>query len=108
MLFTGTYELTIDAKNAVDSGGRAVADGRREGRHAFLPGSGIGAGRSACTVTVITRPTRSAITPRCPRPRERGLRRPVLLMASLLDVDKQVGWVVLPQRLLEFAGISGR
>ena len=107
MLFTGIYELTVDAKNrlSIPAAVRAGVDPRRHGKDFYLvPGDRQG--------TLCLYPSfyfeeyverRYAALKRSER--KRDFEAIFYSMATLLEVDGQ-GRVVLPQRWLSFVGFG--
>jgi MraZ protein len=108
MLFTGTYELTIDNKNrlSIPAGVRAAMEPDKDGTRFYLvPGSRRG------TLSLYGDRYYESYSERYhaslpPAQEKEDFEDLFYSVAALLDVDKQ-GRVVLPQRLLEFAAISG-
>lgn len=108
MLYTGTYDLTIDSKNrlSIPSSIRGGMDPKKDGTRFYLvPGNRRG------TLALFGDRYYEAYSERChaslaPGEEQEDFVNLFYAMASLLEVDKQ-GRVVLPQRLLDFAGVSG-
>lgn len=108
MLFTGTYELTIDSKNrlSIPAGVRSAMDPERDGSRFYLvPGSRRG------TLSLYGDHYYESYSERYhaslpPAQEKEDFEDLFYSVAALLDVDKQ-GRVVLPQRLLDFAGVAG-
>lgn len=107
MLFTGTYELTMDLKNrlSIPANVRAAMDTEKDGSGFYLvPGSRRG--------TLALYPDRyferyaeqyhSSLEA---TDEKDDFEQVFYAMATLVDIDKQ-GRVVLPQRILEYAGIG--
>lgn len=108
MLFTGTYELTIDNKNrlSIPAGIRSAMDPEKDGTRFYLvPGYRRGTlGLYGDRYYESYSELYHASLP--PAEEKEDFEDLFYSVASLLDIDKQ-GRVVLPQRLLDFAGISG-
>ncbi|HOA74153.1 MAG TPA: hypothetical protein PL151_14915 [Phycisphaerae bacterium] len=108
MLFTGTYELTIDSKNrlSIPASIRSAMDPEKDGTRFYLvPGSRRG------TLSLYGDRYYEAYSEQYhaslpPAQEKEDFEDLFYSMAAILDVDRQ-GRVVLPQRLLDFAGISG-
>lgn len=108
MLFTGTYELMIDNKNrlSIPAGIRSAMDPDRDGTGFYLvPGSRRG------TLSLFGDRYYESYSEQYhaslpPAQEKEDFEDLFYSVAALLEVDKQ-GRVVLPQRLLDFAGISG-
>lgn len=108
MLFTGTYELTIDNKNrlSIPASIRSGMDAEKDGTRFYLvPGSRRGT-LSLFGDRYYERYSEQYHASLPPAQEKEDFEDLFYSVAALLDVDKQ-GRVVLPQRLLEFAGISG-
>jgi MraZ protein len=108
MLFTGTYELTIDNKNrlSIPAGVRSAMDPEKDGTRFYLvPGSRRGTlGLYGDRYYEAYSEQYHASLP--PAQEKEDFEDLFYSMAAVLDVDRQ-GRVVLPQRLLEFGGIAG-
>lgn len=108
MLFTGTYELTIDNKNrlSIPASIRSGMDPKKDGTRFYLvPGSRRG------TLSLYGDRYYEAYSEQYhaslpPAQEKEDFEDLFYSVASVLDCDKQ-GRVVLPQRLLDFASISG-
>lgn len=107
MVFTGTYELTIDAKNrlSIPASVRSAMDPEKDGTRFYLvPGS------SRTTLSLYAdqyferyaEQYHAGLDPNEDRER---FEQVFYAMASMLDVDKQ-GRVVLPQWVLDRVGIG--
>ncbi len=109
MLYTGSYELTIDAKNrlSVPANIRSSMDPERDGTGFYLvPGNRRG---TLCLFgdKYYERYSEQYHASLMPAQEKEDFEDLFYGVASLLEVDKQ-GRVVLPQRLLDFAGVSGQ
>jgi len=107
MVFTGTYELTIDSKNrlSIPAGIRSAMDPARDGKKFYLvPGTP----KSTLSLYAdryfeqYAEQYHAGLDPNEERDR---FEKVFYAMATLLDVDKQ-GRVVLPQWILERVGIG--
>jgi MraZ protein len=108
MLYTGTYELTIDAKNrlSIPASIRSAMDPEKDGTRFYLvPGNRRGT-LSLYGDQYYERYSEQYHASLMPAQEKEDFEDLFYAMASLLDVDKQ-GRVVLPQRLLDFAGVGG-
>jgi MraZ protein len=110
MLYTGTYELTIDAKNrlSIPANIRSAMDPVRDGSKFYLvPGDRHG------TLSLFadkyyewySEQYHASLSVLAEEKQE--FEDLYYALATLLDVDKQ-GRVVLAQRLLDLAGLSGQ
>lgn len=110
MLYTGTYELTIDSKNrlSIPANIRAVMEPVKDGTGFYLvPGSRRGT-LSLFADKYYERYSEQYHAGLSPLAQEKeDFEDLYYAMSVLLDIDKQ-GRVVLAQRLLDFAGISGQ
>lgn len=108
MLYTGTYELSIDPKNrlSIPSSVRSSMDPDKDGTCFYLvPGSRQGT-LGLFGDKYYERYSEQYHASLPPAQEKEDFEDLFYSMASLLEVDKQ-GRVLLPQRLLDFAGISG-
>ena len=110
MLYTGTYELTIDSKNrlSIPANIRSAMDAERDGTAFYLvPGNRRGT-LNLFADKYYERYSEQYHASLSPLAQEKeDFEDLYYAMSVLLDVDKQ-GRVVLSQRLLDFAGISGQ
>jgi MraZ protein len=109
MLFTGTYDLTIDSKNrlSIPASIRSGMDPERDGTGFYLvPGSRRGT-LSLFADRYYERYSEQYHASLPPAQEKEDFEDLFYSVAALLEIDKQ-GRVVLPQRLLEFAAISGQ
>ncbi|MCL2329689.1 MAG: hypothetical protein FWC56_00120 [Phycisphaerae bacterium] len=109
MLYTGTYELTIDAKNrlCIPANIRSGMDAEKDGTTFYLvPGNRQGT-LSLFADKYYERYSEQYHASLTPLAQEKeDFEELFYAMSVLLEVDKQ-GRVVLAQRLLDFAGLSG-
>jgi MraZ protein len=107
MIFTGTYELSIDPKNrlSIPAGIRSAMDPEKDGSRFYLvPGGRRG------TLALYADQYFERYAEHCHASLEENAEKEdfeqvFYAMATLVDIDKQ-GRVVLPQRILDYAGIN--
>jgi MraZ protein len=107
MIYTGTYELTVDPKNrlSIPASIRGGMDEERDGTGFYLvPGERKG------TLALYANHYFEQYAERChslleATDEKEDFEQVFYSMATLLDIDKQ-GRVILPPRILKYAGIG--
>lgn len=107
MIYTGTYELTVDPKHrlSIPAQIRSEMDAEADGSRFYLvPGERKGT-LSLYADKYFERYAERYHSSLMPNEEKENFEAIFYSMASLLDIDKQ-GRVVLPQRLLGFVGLK--
>jgi MraZ protein len=107
MIFTGTYELTVDPKNrlSIPANIRAQMDPEKDGTRFYLvPGNRRGT-LGLYADQYFERYAEAYHASLTANDEKEDFEQVFYAMATLLDLDKQ-GRVVMPQRVLEYAGVG--
>jgi MraZ protein len=107
MIFTGTYELSVDPKNrlSIPAGIRAGMDPERDGTRFYLvPGARKGT-LALYADQYFERYAEQAHSSLDATDEKDDFEQVFYSMATALDIDRQ-GRVVLPQRILDYAGVG--
>lgn len=109
MLFTGTYELTIDPKNriSIPASIRSGLDPERDGTRFYLVPGSRPETLSLFADRYYERYAEQYHASLKPNQEKDDFEDLFYALATLIDADKQ-GRVVLPQKSLDFAGIRGQ
>jgi len=107
MIFTGTYELTIDPKNrlSIPANIRSQMDPEKDGTRLYLvPGERQGL-LNLYADRYFERYAEQYHSTLRPNQEKENFEMVFYAMATLLDIDKQ-GRVVLPQRILDYTKLG--
>ena len=109
MIFTSTYELTVDPKNrlSIPAGIRSMMDPERDGTGLYLVPGGRRGTLALYTDRYFERYAEQCHSSLQDTDEKDDFEQVFYSMATLLDIDKQ-GRVVLPQRTLDYAGIGNK
>lgn len=107
MIFTGTYELTVDPKNrlSIPAGVRSAMDPERDGARFYLVPGGRKGTLALYGDRYFERYAEECHSSLQATDEKDDFEQVFYSMATLLDIDKQ-GRVVLPQRILDYAGLG--
>lgn len=107
MIYTGTYELTVDPKNrlSIPAGIRSSLDPEKDGSRFYLvPGARPGT-LALYADRYFERYAEQYHASLEENDEKEDFEQIFYAMATLLDIDKQ-GRVVLPQRIMDYAGLT--
>jgi MraZ protein len=107
MIYTGTYELAVDPKNrlSIPANIRAQMDPEKDGTRLYLV-PGVRKGTLALYADrYFERYAEEYHASLIANDEKEDFEQVFYAMATMLDIDKQ-GRVVLPQRVMEYAGIG--
>ena len=107
MIFTGTYELTVDPKNrlSIPAGVRSLMDPEKDGTRFYLVPGGRKGTLALYGDQYFERYAEECHSSLQATDEKDDFEQVFYSMATLLDIDKQ-GRVVLPQRILDYAGLG--
>lgn len=107
MIFTGTYELTVDPKNrlSIPANARSAMDPEKDGTRFYLVPGGRKGTLALYADRYFERYAEQCHSLLQDTDEKEDFEQVFYSMATLLEIDKQ-GRVVLPQRIVEHAGIG--
>jgi len=107
MIYTGTYELTVDPKNrlSIPAGIRSSMDAERDGARLYLVPGGRQRTLALYADRYFERYAEEYHASLEANDEKEDFEQVFYAMATVLDIDKQ-GRVVVPQRILDYSGIG--